>query len=145
MAPNRMPEHSHTGLTFAPVVRRERLPDQVAESILQAIIQKNLKPGDPLPSQRDLGDQFGVSRTVIREAVGSLVARGVIEVRSGSGLRLATVDANSVAESMTQSMTFFVRVSEALDYAKVHEVRRMVETHMAALAAERATDDDIAQ
>jgi GntR family transcriptional repressor for pyruvate dehydrogenase complex len=139
------PERSRAGLSFAPVVRRARLPDQVADSILQAIVAEDLRPGDPLPSQRDLGEQFGVSRTVVREAVGSLVARGVIEVRSGSGLRLAAVDASSVAEAMTQSMTFFVRVSEALDYSKVHEVRRMVETHMAALAAERATEADVAQ
>src|SRR6185437_352755 len=97
-----------------------------------------------LPSQRELGEQFGVSRTVIREAVGSLVARGIIEVRSGSGLRLAPVDAGSVAESMTESMRFFVRANDGLDYGKVHEVRVMVESDMAQRAAERATDSDVA-
>jgi GntR family transcriptional repressor for pyruvate dehydrogenase complex len=126
-------------LRFGTLVRRQRLADQVADSILAAIVEQDLKPGDPLPSQGELGEQFGVSRTVIREAVGSLAARGVIEVRSGSGLRLASADPSAVAESMR----YFVRSSEALDYAKVHEVRTMVETHMAERAAERATPENI--
>jgi GntR family transcriptional repressor for pyruvate dehydrogenase complex len=132
-------QRSSKVLQFARVVPRQRLADQVAESILAAIVEEDLKPGDPLPSQGELGEQFGVSRTVIREAVGSLAARGVIEVRSGSGLRLASADPTAVAESMR----FFVRSSEALDYAKVHEVRTMVETHMAERAAERATPEDL--
>jgi GntR family transcriptional repressor for pyruvate dehydrogenase complex len=120
-------------------MNRQRLSDQVAASILNTILKQDLRPGDPLPSQRDLGEQYGVSRTVIREAVGALEARGVIEVRAGSGLRLVSVDASSVAESLR----FFVRTNDVLDYKKVHEVRAMVETHVAELAAHRATDLDI--
>ncbi len=127
-------------ISFGPAVRRERLSDQVASSILKAILSHDLRPGDPLPSQRDLGEQYGVSRTVIREAVGSLEARGVLEVRAGSGLRLAAVDANSVAETMR----FFVRTSDVLDYSKVHEIRIMIETHVAELASARASEADIA-
>ena len=124
---------------FGSVLRRERLSEQVASSILSAIIERNLRPGDPLPSQRELGEQYGVSRTVIREAVGSLEARGVLEVRAGSGLRLVSVDASSVAESLR----FFVRTSDVLDYSKVDEVRAMIETHVAELAAERASESDV--
>ena len=80
-----------------------------------------------------------MSRTVIREAVGSLEARGVLEVRAGSGLRLVSVDASSVAESLR----FFVRTSDVLDYSKVDEVRAMIETHVAELAAERASESDV--
>jgi GntR family transcriptional repressor for pyruvate dehydrogenase complex len=120
-------------------MNRQRLSDQVAASILNTIVKQDLRPGDPLPSQRDLGELYGVSRTVIREAVGALEARGVIEVRAGSGLRLISVDASSVAESLR----FFVRTNDVLDYGKVHEVRAMVEAHVAELAAHRATDLDI--
>jgi GntR family transcriptional repressor for pyruvate dehydrogenase complex len=126
-------------VSFGSPMSRQRLSDQVAASILNTIIKQDLRPGDPLPSQRDLGEQYGVSRTVIREAVGALEARGVIEVRAGSGLRLVSVDATSVAESLR----FFVRTNDVLDYGKVHEVRAMVETHVAELAADRATDLDI--
>ena len=125
--------------SFGSPMNRQRLSDQVAASILNTIIKRDLRPGDPLPSQRDLGEQYGVSRTVIREAVGALEARGVIVARAGSGLRLVQVDASSV----TESLRFFVRTNDVLDYGKVHEVRAMVEAHVAELAADRATDHDI--
>jgi GntR family transcriptional repressor for pyruvate dehydrogenase complex len=127
-------------VSFGPRMSRQRLSDQVAAAILNTIVTSDLRPGDPLPSQRDLGEQYGVSRTVIREAVGALAARGVIEVRAGSGLRLVSVDASSVAESLR----FFVRTNDVLDYGKVHEVRATLETHVAELAADRATQSDIA-
>jgi GntR family transcriptional repressor for pyruvate dehydrogenase complex len=62
----------------------------------------------------------------------------VIEVRSGSGLRVAAVDASTVHESMS----LFLR-GGTLDYEKVHEVRKMLEVHIAGLAAERASEDDL--
>ena len=67
-----------------------------------------------------------------------LVAKGVIEVRSGSGLRVAAVDAAAV----TESMSLFLR-GGSLDFEKVHEVRALLEVHVAGLAAERATEDDL--
>jgi GntR family transcriptional regulator, transcriptional repressor for pyruvate dehydrogenase complex len=68
------------------------------------------------------------------------VAKGVIEVRSGSGLRVAAVDAAAVSESMS----LYLR-GATLDFGKVHEVRTLLEVHIAGVAAERATDDDLAQ
>src|SRR5438128_5519835 len=119
---------------FDQVTREPRLSDKVAEMMLETIFSRRLQVGDRLPSERELGEQFGVSRTVIREAVRALVAKGVIEVRSGSGLRVAAVDASAVRESMS----LFLR-GATLNYEKVHEVRRLLETHIAGLAAERAT------
>jgi GntR family transcriptional repressor for pyruvate dehydrogenase complex len=123
-----------------PQVRREpRLSDKVADTMLETILSRKLEVGERLPSERELGEQFGVSRTVVREAVRALVAKGLIEVRSGSGLRVAAVDAATVSESMG----LFLR-GGTLDFAKVHEVRRMLEVHIAGAAAERRTDDDVA-
>jgi len=107
--------------------------------MLETILSNRLNVGDRLPSERELGEQFGVSRTVVREAVRALVAKGVIEVRSGSGLRVAAVDADSVRESMS----LFLRGGE-IDFEKVNEVRSHLEVHMAGLAAERATEADVA-
>jgi len=59
--------------------------------LLQTILSRRLRPGDRLPSERELAEQFGVSRTVVREAVRSLAGKGLIEVRSGSGIRVAAV------------------------------------------------------
>ena len=125
---------------FAQVAREPRLSDKVAEMMLDTILSRRLQVGDRLPSERELGEQFGVSRTVVREAVRALVAKGVIEVRSGSGLRVAAVDAAAV----TESMSLYLR-GGALDFEKVHEVRALLEVHIAGVAAERATDADLAR
>ena len=122
-----------------PVVREPRLSDKVAEMLLDTITVRSLKPGERLPSERKLGEQVSVSHTVIREAVRALAAKGVIEARTGSGLRAAAVEASAVSESMG----LFLRGAR-LDYTKIHEVRTTLEVEVAGLAAERATDEDIA-
>jgi GntR family transcriptional regulator, transcriptional repressor for pyruvate dehydrogenase complex len=132
---------SESPALFGQVKREPRLSDKVADMMLETIVSKRLKPGDRLPSERELGEQFGVSRTVVREAVRALVAKGLIEVRSGSGLRVAAVDASAVSESMS----LYIHGSGDLDYPKVHEVRTMLEVQMAGLAAQRRTEDDIAR
>jgi GntR family transcriptional regulator, transcriptional repressor for pyruvate dehydrogenase complex len=123
---------------FQAIGREARLSDKVTEAILETIASNKLKPGDALPPERELGEQFGVSRTVIREAVRALRAKGLLEVKSGSGVRIIAVDEGTVRESMRH----FVKGSE-LDYGKVDEVRRVLEVAAAGLAAERATDEDI--
>jgi GntR family transcriptional repressor for pyruvate dehydrogenase complex len=125
---------------FGLVNRERRLSDKVADMMLETILSDRLSVGDRLPSERELGEQFGVSRTVVREAVRALVTKGVIDVRSGSGLRVAAVDASAVSESMS----LFLR-GGALDFEKVHEVRTVLEVHLAGLAAERATAEDVEQ
>jgi GntR family transcriptional regulator, transcriptional repressor for pyruvate dehydrogenase complex len=128
------------GALFAQVAREPRLSDKVADMMLETILSKRLRVGDRLPSERELGEQFGVSRTVVREAVRALVAKGIIEARSGSGLRVAAVDASAVSESMS----LYLRGGE-FNFENVHEVRTFLETHIAGLAAERATEADVAQ
>jgi GntR family transcriptional repressor for pyruvate dehydrogenase complex len=123
---------------FQRIPREPRLSEKVANFMLESITSGQLEQGERLPSERELGERFGVSRTVIREAVQALVAKGVVQVRSGSGLWVATIDAGTVRESMT----IFLR-SNPLNYEKVNEVRAVLEVEVAGLAAERATDDDV--
>jgi GntR family transcriptional repressor for pyruvate dehydrogenase complex len=125
---------------FSQVAREPRLSDKVADLMLETILSRKLKDGDRLPSERELGEQFGVSRTVIREAVRSLVAKGIIEVQSGSGLRVSAVGPAAVRESMS----LFLRAG-MLGFEKVHEVRALLEVHIAGVAAERATPIDVEQ
>jgi GntR family transcriptional regulator, transcriptional repressor for pyruvate dehydrogenase complex len=125
---------------FAAVTREPRLPDKVAELLRASIVDGQLRPGDRLPTERELGDQFGVSRTVVREAVRTLVAKGLMEARSGSGVYVASVGESAVRESMNM----FLLGAGLPSYAHVHEVRRVLEVEIAGLAAERATDDDVA-
>jgi GntR family transcriptional repressor for pyruvate dehydrogenase complex len=132
------PADEPTEALFGLVTREPRLSDKVADMMLETILSRRLEVGDRLPSERELGEQFGVSRTVVREAVRALVAKGVIEVRSGSGLRVAAVDAAAVSESMG----LFLR-GGSIDFEKVHEVRTLLEVHIAGAAAERSTEDDV--
>jgi len=127
------------GILFEPVTRAPRLSDKVADMILERILSSNLRPGDRLPSERELGVQFGVSRTVIREATRSLAARGIVDVRVGVGLCVAAVNGTAVSSTMR----LFIHGSEELHYEDVHEVRRLIEIDGAGLAAERATDEDL--
>jgi len=121
------------------VQREERLADKVAELLKKAILSGQLEPGDRLPPERILGERFGVSRTVIREAVRSLAAKGLVEVRSGSGSVVARVDAAAV----TETIRLYVQ-GASIDRDLIDEVRRLVEVHAAGVAAERATDADVA-
>jgi GntR family transcriptional repressor for pyruvate dehydrogenase complex len=123
---------------FPRVSREPRLSDKVAELLLGTIVNRRLRPGDRLPSERELGEQFGVSRTVIREAVRALAAKGVIDVRTGSGLRVAAVEASTVSESIS----LYLRAGTVM-YDKVHEVRTLLEVELARRAAIRATDEAI--
>jgi len=129
------------GAPFASLADGRRLSDRVADALLEHILAADLQPGDRLPTEAVLGRQFGVSRTVIREAVRSLAARGVVDVRPGAGLTVARVDASMASESLR----LVVRGSTELTYDRVHEVRRTIEVELARLAAERATDEDVAE
>ncbi len=120
------------------VPREDRLADKVAELLKKAVLSGQLEPGDRLPPERVLGERLGVSRTVVREAIRSLVAKGLVEVRSGSGSVVARVRPAGVVETMQ----LFLR-GASIDADAVDEVRTMLEVHVAGVAARLATDDDL--
>ncbi len=124
---------------FTSLADGRRLSDRVADALLEHILSADLQPGDRLPTESELGQQFEVSRTVIREAVRSLAARGVVQVRPGAGLTVSRVDASTASESLR----LVVRGSADLTYDRVHEVRRTIEVELARLAAERGTDAEM--
>src|ERR1700737_2664008 len=124
---------------FRSVARAPSLSDKVAEPLTEAIVSLQVRPGERLPSERDLGEKFKVSRTVVREAVRSLAARGLVRVTSGRGVEVSEVDSGHVAASMR----LLVRGREGLDYGKVHEVRTAVEVQTAGLAAQRAQPENL--
>lgn len=126
-------------VVFAPLDRGDRLSDRVARELLDTIVSRKLRPGDRLPTERELAEQFGVSRTVVREAVRSLAGKGIIDGRPGRGLTVAAVEASAVR----QSFTLYLHGSSSIDYRKVHEVRAILEVQVAGLAARRATTGEL--
>lgn len=125
---------------FQAVPRELTLSNRVTGEIEALIVQNRLQPGDRLLAERELARQFGVSRTVIREAVRALTAKGLLEVHAGSG----TIVRAPTAQNVSQSMTLYLRGSQSQrDFGKVLEVRSLLEVEIAGLAAERRTSKDI--
>jgi GntR family transcriptional repressor for pyruvate dehydrogenase complex len=125
---------------FKAIPREATLTDRVTDQIEHLIVANHLQPGDHLPPERELAQQFGVSRTVVREAIRALVAKSLLEARPGGG----TVVRAPTAEAVAQSMRLFLRAGQTeLNYDKVHEVRRLLEVEIAGLAAKRRTDEDL--
>jgi GntR family transcriptional regulator, transcriptional repressor for pyruvate dehydrogenase complex len=126
---------------LAPVARSARLADTVADRIAERILSGELSPGEALAPERELCREFGVSRTVIREAIRSLAGKGMVESIGGSGVRVLALGADTVGESLRN----LLRSSTDVDYGKVDEVRRAIEVAAAGAAAARGTPEDIAR
>jgi len=124
---------------FRRVLRAPSLSDKVVEQLTDAIVYRRIRPGDRLPSERELSATFSVSRTVIREALRSLAARGLVRVTSGRGVEVSEINPGNV----TDSLRLLVRGHNGIDYSKVNEVRTALEIQTAGLAAQRATREHL--
>ncbi len=129
----------NNALILNTIGRSPSLYEAVSEQLLSAIREAGLTPGDKIPSERLLGERFGVSRTVVREAIRHLAAKGVLEVQSGSGVRVADVGHAGVSESID----LYLRQRGPVNAELVHEVRQCLEVRIVELAAMRASDDDL--
>jgi GntR family transcriptional repressor for pyruvate dehydrogenase complex len=118
---------------FKSVVRAASLTERTEQQIEELILSQALKGGDRLPSERELGEQIGVSKTVVREAIRSLTAKGLVEVRMGSGMYVQHLS----ADLLTHPLHILLR-THALKPEDIQEVREALEIKLAALAAERA-------
>ncbi len=85
--PTTGPPSTRSTMTFAPL-KRVRAADQIAATIREAIVGGTYDPGDKLPSERDLADQFQANRSTVREAIHRLEAWGLVEVKHGGGTRV---------------------------------------------------------
>lgn len=125
-----------------PLEREQRLYERVAQQILDLIKQDTWQAGDRLPTERELADAFNVSRTVIREAVKFLEAQGWLRVTTGSGIYVQ----NPSSELVSRSLETYLELSGPNEYPQqLIEIRRILEIEMAGLAAERATDVQVAR
>lgn len=120
-------------------VHPSRLYEQITEQIQNLIIEGTLRPGDKLPPERELAEQFGVSRTAVREAVKALHEKGLAEIQPGRG----TFITNSTTDVIRDSLDFIVHVGLSNGVANLNEVRTLLEPGIAARAAEGVTEADI--
>lgn len=121
-------------------IQAERLYKQIVEQIESRILAGDLKVGDQLPPERELAEQFAVSRTAVREAVKALCEKGLIEIRPGRG----TFVINETPDVVRHSLGLLMKFGAADGSANLVEVREILEPEIAALAATRITDEYIA-
>lgn len=123
-----------------PLEREPRLYERVVDKTLNLIASGAWKPGYRLPPERELSEAFGVSRTVVREAIKALEARGVLESVAGSGVSVRLADFDMVSRSLQT----YMQLSKRVDFEiRLNEVRRVLEVEMVALAAARRTSEQL--
>ncbi|MFZ0759383.1 MAG: FadR/GntR family transcriptional regulator [Candidatus Sulfotelmatobacter sp.] len=120
-------------------VRRKKVYEDVARQI-ERLILKKLRPGDKLPSERELAEILSVSRSSIRDAIRSLELAGMVEPRQGAGTIVREVSASSVANPLANSLKRKEELmSELLDF------RMILEPPLAGRAATHASPEEISE
>ena len=114
--------------------------EQIVEQIERRILSGELRSGDRLPSERELGEQFHVSRTAVREAMKTLAQKGLVDMRPGRG----TMVIDGTSQAVKHSLGLMLSVGQEDGSQKLVEVRGILEPEIAALAAARATEEEIA-
>jgi GntR family transcriptional repressor for pyruvate dehydrogenase complex len=122
-------------------LKHRRVSEEVAEQLREAIFSGKLKPGNKLPPERELARQFAVSRLVLREALRSLEQTGLLIVKRGyaGGAFVSEMDRSAVSRSLST----MIRLGET-SVDDLSEARLIYEPEITRLAAQRATDEDLA-
>jgi GntR family transcriptional regulator, transcriptional repressor for pyruvate dehydrogenase complex len=122
------------------LVRSSRLYEQIVQQIEESIVKGDLKPGDQLPAERELAQRFGVSRTAVREAVKALREKGLVEAYSGRG----TFITDGTTQAVRQSLDLMVKIGQPEGSNHLAEVRAILEPEIAARAATRIQESELA-
>jgi len=122
------------------VIQSSRLYEQIVHQIEESILKGALKPGDQLPAERELAQQFGVSRTAVREAVKVLREKGLVEAYSGRG----TFITSGTSQAIRTSLDIMIKTGQLDGATQLVEIREILEPEIAALAASRAEEQHLA-
>lgn len=119
-------------------IKSRRTTEVILEQIKSFITMGQLKPGDKLPTEMELAEQFQVSRTSVREALSALSLTGILEIRQGEGIFVKHQASNSVIEPLS-----FIFLLEKDQLQNILEVRKALEVEAADLAAQRRDEEDL--
>jgi GntR family transcriptional repressor for pyruvate dehydrogenase complex len=122
-------------------IRPKKISEEIVNQIKQLISSGELKPGDRIPSERELATMLGVSRPSVREAIMVLDAMGFLESRQGGGTFVKALTEGSITDPLAKLVE--KRDPELL--RSLAEVRMGLESWSAYLAAQRADEKDIAE
>lgn len=126
----------------AELIQRRKLSTEVRERLLSLIHNGDLRPGDRLPSERELMTRYGVGRPAVREAMQSLESDGLIEINHGERARVALISARDMIGRVGQTALHLLQTSpQTLEHLK--QARLMFEVGMVRVAARKASPEDI--
>lgn len=121
-------------------VPRRTLVEDIAEGLIRYIAEKNLRPGDRLPSERELVRMVGASRLPLREAICVLKGLGVLEARHGKGIFVKRIQLADLFGRLSP----LLKTQTSIDLRQLFEARLYLEADVAALAAAHRTDENLA-
>ncbi|MEN8243556.1 MAG: FadR/GntR family transcriptional regulator [Thermodesulfobacteriota bacterium] len=122
------------------IARTSTITQKIIDQIRTAILEGKLKPGDILPPEKELTEQFGVSKQTLRESLRALEHMGLIDVRKGigGGAHIVEVDIEVTKQSLANFLYF-----KDLSIENLSELRKLIEPHAAARAAEAMSAEDL--
>jgi DNA-binding FadR family transcriptional regulator len=123
--------------SFITPIKSGKIPTLIAHQIKNAILNGTMQPGDQLPPERELSERFGASRIAIREALKGLEASGLLVIKPGSGVFVASVTSKTMSESF-----YSILRMQKTSINEVTEARLILEPHIARLATEKAVEKD---
>jgi GntR family transcriptional repressor for pyruvate dehydrogenase complex len=119
-------------------VKRHRLHEDIVQQFHALVRDGALREGDRLPSEREMAEQFNVSRSSVREAIRSLELQGLVISRPGAGTFINTESLDSVMALLAATLS-----TDVARLRDVFEMRHLLEPSIAALAAQRATPEEV--
>jgi DNA-binding FadR family transcriptional regulator len=125
-------------------IQRRKLYQEVLERLQERIRSGEIPPGAQLPSERDLMEFYGVGRPAVREALQALERSGIVEIAHGERARVVVPTAERLIEQIAEGARHLLHTQPGtLEHLK--HARVFLEAGLARMAAERATDDDLAR
>ena len=121
-------------------LKTQDLQEQIQEQLKLYIINRGLKSGDPLPTEKELAESLGISRTVVRESLKSMESLGIIEVRPGIGRFIREFNFEAILNNLSYSLETDVK-----NFKDVLEIRISLETFFIARDIELFTPEDITE
>lgn len=121
-------------------VRPKKIYEIIAEHLTEMIKNGEVKPGDRLASVQQLAEDFNVGRSAVREALSALKAVGLVEIRQGEGTFVKKIDHNLAGYAIPSAA-----LMKQEDVRQLFEIRKIVETGAASLAAANRTADDLVE
>jgi GntR family transcriptional repressor for pyruvate dehydrogenase complex len=116
------------------------LQEQVCDAIKQYIISQRLKAGDRLPSEHQMANMLAVSRTSVREALATLAALGIVEIKRGKGAFVCDFDIKTITDQLPYGLQFHQE-----DLQDLIEIRRLLELYAIEKVIETIEDDQMEQ